>query len=616
MNYWWIRLTRYARPHGLGLTSVALLMLSGVGLEVLKPWPMKLIIDSVLGNQPLPASAAWLAELPLGGSRPGLLGILTLATVALFLTGWAVRTGQGYVQAGVGSRMTYGLAVDLFDRLQRLSLRFHGRQPAGDLVHRVTQSTGCVRELILNFYLPLFTSLASLGMMLAVMWRLDHTLSILALVTIPLLGLTIRLLSGPMADRSAEEMQVQGEAFSLAEQTLTALPVVRAFGQEDLEDRRFSLLQQRVGRAYLRTISAQLGFQVATGTVTALGTAAVLWVGGVHVLEGTISIGALLVFVSYLASLYAPLESLAYLSMGFATASAGARRVFEIMESDDCVRDRPRARALATRAAGHVRFEGVDFGYEAGRTVLHDIELEAAAGETVALVGPTGAGKSTLVSLIPRFFDPWKGRILLDGRDVRDIQIASLRSQMAIVLQDPFLLPMTLAENIAYGRPHASRTDIERAAADANADEFIRRLPKGFDTVIGERGATLSLGQRQRLAIARAFLKNAPMLILDEPTSALDAATEASLVAALERLMIGRTTFIIAHRLSTIRRASRIVVIDKGRAVENGTHRDLFDLNRIYRRYYDLQQQGPADRPRVPIHESIFGDVLERGAVR
>lgn len=616
MNYWWIRLTRYARPHRLGLTSVTLLMLGGVGLEVLKPWPMKLIIDSVLADRPLPVSAAWLRGLPFGASRPGLLGLLTLATVVLFLAGWAVRTAQGYVQAGVGSRMTYGLAVDLFDRLQRLSLRFHGRQPAGDLVHRVTQSTGCVRELILNFYLPLITSLTSLGMMLAVMWRLDRTLSILALVTIPLLGLTIRVLSGPMAERSHEEMQVQGEAYSLAEQTLTALPVVRAFGQEDLEDRRFSVLQNRVGRAYLRTISAQLAFQVATGTVTALGTAAVLWVGGIHVLDGEISVGTLVVFVSYLASLYTPLESLAYLSMGFATASAGAKRVFEIMESDDCVRDRPRAKALTSRSTGRVLFESVDFGYEPGRPVLHGIDIEATPGETVALVGPTGAGKSTLVSLIPRFFDPCKGRILLDGRDIRDIRIASLRAHMAIVLQDPFLLPMTLAENIAYGRPQASRADIERAAVDANAEGFIRGLPKGFDTVIGERGATLSLGQRQRLSIARAFLKDAPILILDEPTSALDAATEASLIAALERLMIGRTTFIIAHRLSTIRRASRIVVIDKGRTVENGTHRDLLQLNRIYRRYYDLQQQGPAHRLHAPIRESLEADVLEREAAR
>ena len=616
MNYWWIRLTRYARPHRLGLTSVTLLMLGGVGLEVLKPWPMKLIIDCVLSDRPLPVSAAWLRGLPFGASRPGLLGLLTLATVVLFLAGWAGRTAQGYVQAGVGSRMTYGLAVDLFDRLQRLSLRFHGRQPAGDLVHRVTQSTGCVRELILNFYLPLITSLTSLGMMLAVMWRLDRTLSILALVTIPLLGLTIRVLSGPMAERSHEEMQVQGEAYSLAEQTLTALPVVRAFGQEDREDRRFSVLQNRVGRAYLRTISAQLAFQVATGTVTALGTAAVLWVGGIHVLDAEISVGTLVVFVSYLASLYTPLESLAYLSMGFATASAGAKRVFEIMESDDCVRDRPRAKTLTSRSTGRVLFESVDFGYEPGRPVLHGIDIEATPGETVALVGPTGAGKSTLVSLIPRFFDPWKGRILLDGRDIRDIRIASLRAHMAIVLQDPFLLPMTLAENIAYGRPQASRADIERAAVDANADGFIRGLPKGFDTVIGERGATLSLGQRQRLSIARAFLKDAPILILDEPTSALDAATEASLIAALERLMIGRTTFIIAHRLSTIRRASRIVVIDKGRTVENGTHRDLLQLNRIYRRYYDLQQQGPAHRLHAPIRESLEAAVLEREAAR
>jgi len=589
MKFWWLRLTRYARPHWLKLSVVVLLMVAGVGLDVLKPLPMKLIIDSVLENKPLPSAAAWVAGLPGGDSRPGLLALLTGATLLLFLIGWASRAAQRYVEVGAGSRMTYDLGLDLFDHLQRLSLRFHGKQPAGDLVHRVLQNTGCVRDLILTVYLPLLTSLVSLAAMLTVMWQMDRGLSLLALLAAPLLGLTIRVFAQPMAKRSYEEMRIQGETLALAEQTLTALPAVQAYGREDFEDQRFSNLSRRAGKAYLRTVASQLGFQVGTGVVTAVGTAAIICVGGLHVLEGKLSMGSLLVFLSYLASLYAPLESLAYLSMGIASAAAGAKRVFEILESDDTVRNTPGAKPLPTRATGHLRLEKVVVGYEHGRPVLHGIDLEACPGETIALVGPTGAGKSTLVSLIPRFFDPWEGRITLDGKDLRDIQLPSLRSQIAIVQQDPFLLPMTVAENIAYGRPGASRDDIVKAAVAANAEEFIQRLPQGYDTVIGERGATLSGGERQRLAIARALLKDAPILVLDEPTSALDAKTEAVIADALDRLLLGRTTFVIAHRLSMARKAQRIVFIDRGCVVEEGSHQELLRRGTHYARFHELQ---------------------------
>jgi ATP-binding cassette subfamily B protein/subfamily B ATP-binding cassette protein MsbA len=324
------------------------------------------------------------------------------------------------------------------------------------------------------------------------------------------------------------------------------------------------------------------------GLATTVGTAATLWVGAIHVMDGRLSVGSVLVFLSYLASLYGPVETLMYTPSTLQGALGSVRRVQEVLEVECEILDRPGAYALPG-VHGHVRLEDVTFGYEPGRLVLHQVALDVQPGQSVAVVGPTGAGKTTLVSLVARFFDPWQGRITLDGHDLRDLQLQSLRAQVAVVLQEPFLFPITIAENIAYGRPDAGRHDIEAAARAANAHTFISRLPAGYDTAVGERGVTLSAGERQRVSIARALLKDAPILILDEPTGALDAETEALLVDALARLRKGRTTFVIAHRLSTIREAEQIVLLDQGRVVETGTHGELLSCGGLYGRFYELQ---------------------------
>jgi ATP-binding cassette subfamily B protein/subfamily B ATP-binding cassette protein MsbA len=589
MKRWWLRLGSYAASQRRGLAALLLLLLLGVALEALLPWPLKLVVDHALTGQPLPAAVDWIARLPGAGGTEGLLAWLALALVLLFVASQGVQLAKSLVQADVAGRMQYGLAADLFDHLQALSLVYHGRARKGDLLRRVAVDTACVPGLVTGVLLSLVTSLVTLVVLFTIMWRLDPVLAAVAAgVALPM-GMLMRLLGPRMTERAYEQQQCEGAVWTVAEQTLTALPLVQAFGREEYEGLRFKGASGRTIRAYLRALASQLQFKIGVDGSVALGTAAVLLIGGWHVLGGTSSIGTLVVFLSYLTALYAPLVLLAYLSSTYAGAAGSARRVIEVLDADEMVRDAPGATPLPEASRGHVQLQEVVFGYEPGRPVLKRVSLEIRPGERVALAGSTGAGKTTLVSLILRLFDPWEGRVLLDGGDVRAATLSSVRERVALVLQDPFLLPLSIADNIAYGRPGASREAIVAAAFAANADEFVRRLPNGYDEVIGERGATLSGGQKQRIAIARALLRDAPLLILDEPTAALDAKTEVLVMDAIERLMEGRTTISIAHRLSTVRRADRIILLEKGRIVETGTHDELLSLSRAYRR---LQMAG------------------------
>jgi ATP-binding cassette subfamily B protein/subfamily B ATP-binding cassette protein MsbA len=366
------------------------------------------------------------------------------------------------------------------------------------------------------------------------------------------------------------------------------MPVVQAFGGEARSRQSLAAGATVALGAALAATRVQVAFRIVVGAATALGTAGIVGIGAHQVLAGQLTVGGLLIFLAYLAALYAPLNALMYTTATIQGAAGSAMRVLEIFQIDHEVTDRPQARPLA-RARGHVRFEQVSFGYDRQRPVLHEVTLDLPAGSTLAVVGASGAGKSTLASLVPRFFDPHDGRVLLDGHDLRDLKLADLRDQVAVVLQEPFLFPLSVHQNVAYGRPGASRAQVEAAARAAGADAFVRNLPQGYDTVLGERGASLSGGERQRLAIARALLKDAPVLVLDEPTASLDAATEHDLLAALRELMRGRTTLVIAHRLSTVRDADQIVVLDRGRIVERGTHGQLLQLGGHYARLHEMQ---------------------------
>jgi ATP-binding cassette subfamily B protein/subfamily B ATP-binding cassette protein MsbA len=394
--------------------------------------------------------------------------------------------------------------------------------------------------------------------------------------------------SGAMADRSYEQQEAEGRLYETVEQTLSGLPVVQAFAQEGAADRRLAADMDRIMRATIRMTWAQFHFKIALGAITALGAAAVFWVGAQHTFSGQLSVGTILVFLAYLSSLYSPLQDVSHGSSTVSEAVGSARRVVEVLDAPPDVVDRPGAVALG-EVRGDVGFEELWFGYEPGRPVLRGVSFEARPGQVVAVVGPTGAGKSTLAGLLPRFFDPDRGSVLLDGRDLRDVRLETVRASVSLVLQESFLFPFSIAENIAYGRPGASPEEIEAAARAANAHEFVSQLPDGYDTLVGERGATLSGGERQRVAIARALLKDAPVLVLDEPTSALDAETERSLLGALERLMAGRTTLVIAHRLSTIRRADQILVLRAGEIIERGSHDELIALGGAYARMHAIQ---------------------------
>ncbi|UCF14437.1 MAG: ABC transporter ATP-binding protein [Phycisphaerales bacterium] len=596
MKDWRMRLLAHALPQWQGLLVIVSLMLAGASLNALKPWPMKFLVDYVLGTRPMPDNLRWMSTLPGGDSAIGQCAWCAAATLLIFVVFWAAQTTQAYVQSGVALRTTYSLGARLFEHLQRLSLRFHGRRPAGDLVRRVTRDSRCARDIILDVVMPGLTSLATLSFMLAIMWQLNPGLTIAALVVLPPMAIVNRWLYRPMMERTYDQQQAEGQMTSQMERTLTALPVVKAFSREAHEEIRFRETTNRTLRSYFQALKAQLKFRVSIGGLTAIGQAGLLVLGGYHVLQGSLTVGGLLVFVAYLKAFYDPLATLSQLTAALAATEACAKRVFEVLDEEDLIRDEHTSPVVVPPPAGRhgaLKFERVTFGYESGMAVLQDISLDIQPGETVALVGPTGAGKTTLVSLAIRFFDPGEGRVLMDGTDLRQLPLPTVRAQVAILLQDPFILPVSIAENIAFGRPDATQAEIAEAAKAANADIFISRLAEGYDTLVGERGATLSGGEKQRLAIARALLKDAAVLILDEPTSALDARTERQLMEALERLTKSRTTLIIAHRLSTIRNADRVVVLEGGRVVQVGSHDELMASGGLYRDLYKSQFGSP-----------------------
>jgi ATP-binding cassette subfamily B protein/subfamily B ATP-binding cassette protein MsbA len=567
-------------------------MVVDIGFTLLAPWPLKILVDNVLhGRRLSPLLSSVFTALPGPHTHGALLTWTVAATVVLFVLTWAAGLLAVWAAIRFGSQMSYDVAGDLFAHLQRLSLRFHARHGIGSSIRRITSDSESVATIIQDGGLPAVSALVTLIAMLIVMLAVDLELTLVALAVIPAMALIVTRYSSPMTERSYAQQAAEGAMYETIEQTLSGISVVQAFSGERAADARLARDTSRIMTTTVRLTWAQSRFSVLLGAVTALGTAAVMWVGADQVLSHTLSLGTILVFISYLGSLYSPIHDLSHSSGTISESLGSALRVVEVLDARADVEDRRDAVRLAG-VRGEVVVDGVEFGYEPGRAVLRGVSFSASPGEVVAIVGPTGAGKSTLVGLLPRFFDPDAGSVRLDGHDLRELRLGQVRDSVSLVLQESFLFPFSIAENIAYGRPGASRAEIVAAARAANAHEFVSGLPDGYDTLVGERGATLSGGERQRIAIARALLKDAPVLVLDEPTSALDAETEGSLLAALERLMAGRTTVVIAHRLSTIRRADQILVLRDGQIIERGRHQQLLDHGGHYARMHNIQHGG------------------------
>ena len=575
----------YLRPYRRQTVLLSALLALQIALGALQPWPLKLIIDNVLANDEHPFPEPWRGWLQAiaGGNLVVVLVLIVVGGVLLQIVNHLVTAYATQIQVDTGQRMVYDLRGRLFEHLQALGLQHHITTNTGDAVYRIDVDSYSIENLVMSGLIPLATSVVSLVVMFAILVRLDLAVALLSLSIVPFLLLYMRSYTRTVAAQMERVKELESKLIERLYEVFSAIRLVKSFAREPHEKGRYTTFGHDVMSARIAITWKESLFWVVVSTITILGTALVLVVGGVQVLRGGMTVGELTVAIAYLGAVYGPLSTIAHTAGTLQGAVAGARRVRSVLAMRPETIDQPDA-VDATAIRGEVTFENVSFAYPDGTPVLDDISFTARPGEMIALVGLTGAGKTTLVSLIPRFYDPTVGRVLVDGLDVRSYRLRSLRERIAIVLQDPVLFGGTIADNLRYGRLDATDAEVEDAARAAHAHEFVSHLPKRYDTPIAEAGGGLSGGERQRLSVARAILKNAPILILDEPTSSLDAISEEIVFAALRRLRTGRTTIVIAHRLSTVRDADRILVLDGGRIAAQGRHAELLQTSRLYRR--------------------------------
>ena len=567
----YLRLLQYLKPYRLRIAEAVVCMIFTAAANLYMPWIIKDMIDKVLAEKDMAT-----------------LNLICVGVIVIFFARGFFYYGQSYLISHVGQRIVLDIRNALFSKFQRLPIAYFDRHQTGEVMSYITNDVATVQNALVDKLIDIVTEgaifIGSLGMMFMLDWRL----SLMTLVTVPLVGVSMKVF-GRMIRRSGAEIQSRLSDFTaMMQESLSAERVVKAFGRERYEIDRYYEQNEQTFAASMQNVRLTSILTPTIEFIAALAATALIWVGGKEVVDGRITAGTLVAFLTYAVNMSNPLKRLSRAYAGIQQALAGADRVFGILDMEEPISDRPGA-ILLPSAEGHVCVEDVTFSYKEGVPALSHVSLAAKPGQMIAFVGPSGAGKSTIANLIPRFYDVDSGAIFVDGHDIRDLTLESLRAQIGIVPQETMLFSTTVRENIRYGRLDATDEEIEAAARDANAHEFIMELPEGYDTQIGERGLMLSGGQRQRIAIARAILKDPKILILDEATSALDTESEKIVQAALDRLMIGRTAFVIAHRLSTIFGADQIYVIDHGTVREHGTHEELLAAKGLYAELYALQ---------------------------
>jgi len=587
---WWTWLPllrkalRYARPYWHLVLGSILMIAATSALSLLAPWPLAIIVDSVLGSKPLPHLVPHFVGTL---SRTDLLIALVLAGLAFTAVENAITVANEYVTTRLDQWMVLDLRGDLFRHVHKLSPSFYEGERTGTLMYQINGLASAVGSVVVALP-PVLQSMVTLGGMFFIAYRIDPTLALISLTVVPVIYGSLGYYARRVEPKLVNARRLEGQNLSIVHEAISMLKVIVTFGREGTMFRKFREQGESAVNARIGVTVRQTVFSLVVNTTTAAGSALVIGVGAWHVLHNQLTVGELLVLLGYIAAIYKPLEQLSGTVSSLQEQFVGLRSVFRLLGHEPEIKD-PAEPVELGRSTGRFTFENVSFAYPSRTGTLADVSFEIESGSRIAVVGPTGAGKTTLVWLLARFYDPESGRVLLDGVDLRSLRVADVRAQLSIVLQEPLLFTGSISENIRFGRLEASDADVTAAAVAANADEFVRKLPKGYDTVLGEGGARLSGGERQRIAIARAFLRDAPILILDEPTSSIDSRTESIILDALERLSVGRTTFTIAHRLSTIAHADRILVVDKGRLVESGSHDELLATDGLYRQLWDVQ---------------------------
>jgi ATP-binding cassette subfamily B protein len=588
------RVWPYVKPHWrLAVGSFALI---GVGTvaSLLTPWPLAIVVDSIGGKQGLPGVLH-----PFFGSLSRTTVLVIAVTAGLVLT--AVQHAIGvlgeYVNTKLSQRMTLDLRSELFQHAQKLSQTFHDETPHGALIYAINNASGAAGSVTVAIP-PLLESLLTLVGMFVIAFRIDWELALLSLTVVPFIYYSTGYYTTRIEPQLYNVRNIEHNSLTVIFEAMRMIRVIVAFGREHYEYTRFRDWAEQAVHARVKLTVRQTVFSMAVSVITAVGTAMVLGLGAFHVIHGKLTIGELLVLMTYIAAVYAPLQTISSTLTSLQDEIISLRMAMNLLDRRPEVLESPNAHEV-DRVEGRVRYENVGFAYKGREGTLSDVSFEVEPGQKIGIVGPTGAGKTTLVSLLPRFYDPREGRIFIDGRDIRELSLASLRRNVSFVHQEPMLFSGTIAHNIRYGRFEAEMNEVVEAAKSANAHSFIEELPEGYETTLGEGGPQISGGERQRIAIARAFLKDAPILLLDEPTASVDLRTESGILDALDRLVEGRTTFVIAHRLSTLRNVDSVLVLDRGRIVESGPPAELMARQGLYSHLYRLQRGAAAPRARA-----------------